>query len=275
MASPARVCTNCKSRRFEATMKRTSAQHPYSLRRNLRRRILVLLNVLLTFLVTADGAHLDRASSRISFAPRTLPVIRGGDDGGYEILKEEVLHDSWRKLIRRKVQLPSKLTADFEVVGQRGTDSAVLVFVWNSQTKTAVMIREYMPSVHHKMMGLAAGMVEEKHDGDDDDPSLTAARHELEEECRLTGGTFIRLCDKTVMDKYSTTCVTAYLVIDPKPIHKNDAKPRDPTEEGMEVIENVSVSEIRDMIERGQMTIVGGWASQLALHRLRELKEID
>jgi len=211
---------------------------------------------------------------------------KGGsnDDGGFKIVEETILHDNWRKLTRRRVRLPSsQLVADFEVVGSKGTDEAVVVFVWNSSNKTATMIREYMPSVHSMELGLAAGMVEEhKHNtnigcADDEfgnDPRLTAAKHELEEECRLTGGEWIRLTDRTTMDKYSTTALTVYLVLDPLPVAPEHAKPRDETEEGMEVVAGVTVSEIRNMIEAGELTVVGAWACLCALQKLRDLKEI-
>lgn len=85
----------------------------------------------------------------------------------------------------------------------------------------------------------------------------------------------MRLTKKeVVMDKYSTTRLTVYLVLDPEPVHANDAKPRD-LEEDIQVIPGVSIDEIRDMIVTGQMTVVGGWASLLALEKLRELGEID
>ena len=210
-------------------------------------------------------------------------------DDSYEIVSDEVLHDHWRRLIRRSVRLPGiSKVVDFEIVAQKGTDQAVLVFCWNTGTKRATLIREYMPSTHCRMMGLAAGMVDDdKHgngggDGSDQttgdyekDMRLTAAKHELEEECRLVGGAWMCLTkDGVVMDKYSTTRLSVYLVLDPEPVHEDDAKPRD-LEEDIQVIPGVSVDEIRDMIVTGRMTVVGGWASLMAIHKLCELGEIE
>jgi hypothetical protein len=213
------------------------------------------------------------------------------DSDEYEIVSDEVLHDHWRRLIRRSVRLPgnkSNVVVDFEIVAQKGTDQAVLIFCWNTATKRATLIREYMPSTHCRMMGLAAGMVEDDKHGNDggagsdettgdyvDDMRLTAAKHELEEECRLVGGTWMRLTeDGVVMDKYSTTRLSVYLVLDPEPVHEDDAKPRD-AEEDIQVVPGVSIDEIRGMIVAGRMTVVGGWASLLALQKLRELGEIE
>jgi hypothetical protein len=234
--------------------------------------------------------------------------VRGGTDennynnDGFHLISDTVLYEKWRKLIRRQVRLPSGLLVDFEIVAQSSgqhrsdegnnnhgattTDQAVVVFVWNTATQTATLIREYMPSVHRKMFGVAAGMVEsDKHLEEDDDNTnhkekvsmqLTAAKFELEEECRLTGGQWIQLTDRpVVMDKYSTTALTAYLVLDPVPVPSGHGKPRDATEEGMEVIQGVSVGEIRKLITMSsEMTIVGSWASLLALDKLRELRLI-
>jgi hypothetical protein len=238
--------------------------------------------------------------------------VRGGayedDDNndGFHLISDTVLYEKWRKLIRRQVRLPSGLLVDFEIAAQSSgrhrsddgdndgtttttTDQAVVVFVWNTETQTATLIREYMPSVHRKMFGVAAGMVEtEKHvdDKDNDDDTLnpkekdsmqlTAAKFELEEECRLTGGQWIQLTDRpVVMDKYSTTALTAYLVLDPVPVPSGYGKPRDATEEGMEVIQGVTIGELRNMITMSsEMTIVGSWASLLALDKLQELKFI-
>ena len=172
----------------------------------------------------------------------------------------------------------------------------------NTTSQTATLIREYMPSVHRTLYGLAAGMVEiEKHASDavnnnnttssndtittttdteqqqqeEDRLLLTAAQHELEEECRLQGGTWIRLTHTNIaMDKYSTTGLHVYLVLDPHPIDVQKAKPRDVTEEGMTVHAGITVRQIEHLIVNGDMTVVGGWASLLALHKLREMGEI-
>ena len=195
---------------------------------------------------------------------------------GFTLLSDTILHDHWRRLILRQVQLPSGLVADFEIVGQRGSDEAVLVFCWNTRQKTATLIREYMPAMHGKRHGLAAGMVElHKHSADD--TALTAAQHELEEECRLTGGQWIRLTDRdspVTMDKYSTTRLSVFLVLDPVPVGTG-GKSRDELEEGMEVVENVTVDELWTLMKDAQLTVVGSWASLLALAKLREIGELS
>lgn len=143
----------------------------------------------------------------------------------------------------------------------------MLIFAWNTKTKTATVIREYMPASHRITYGLAAGLVEDKHGAD----VATAARHELEEEAHLVGGTWIPLSRRpSAMDKYALTTVDAYLVIDPE--LEADPKPLD-DEEDIEIVDGVSISDIRKWITNGEMNLVSAWGCMLAIEKLRELGE--
>jgi 8-oxo-dGTP pyrophosphatase MutT (NUDIX family) len=234
----------------------------------------------------------------------------------FTLLKEERLFHSWRTITRRTVQLlhetwpatpiskeslsnnNSTAVLDFEVVGQRGIDAAVLIFVWHRSTRTATLIREYMPSTHDFRLGLCAGMVELDKDHDNNTHTLEnvtsasststdsssasipspaqwerAARRELAEEGRLYGGTWMAVGVPTVVDKYMTTRMQIYLVVDPVPL-VSDAPPRDDSEVGMHTVE-LTVPELYEALHHGHMTVVGGWAMQLALHQLRGMGEIE
>jgi 8-oxo-dGTP pyrophosphatase MutT (NUDIX family) len=231
------------------------------------------------------------------------------------ILDTVLLHDHWRKLIRRRVQMSENdssslssnntIIVDFELVGQRDPDQAVLIFVWhhrqhdrrtrNSNTSssnndqqqeekeeedTITVVREYMPSQDAFGYGLAAGMVDESDDGDVEG----AARRELVEECGLHGGTWHCLTPLSssnggvVLDKYCTTKTTVYLVINPTPVsgdhhsihllHRDDA-----AETGMQTI-TVGWSQFRNEC-LPNMTVVGAWASMLALERIQRLRDED
>ena len=76
----------------------------------------------------------------------------------YNIVREEVLYEGWRKVVRRTVQSPKHTkNIDFDVIDQtHSTGGAVIIFAWNSRTKTATVIREYMPGCHRVLGGLAA-----------------------------------------------------------------------------------------------------------------------
>jgi hypothetical protein len=194
----------------------------------------------------------------------------------YHKLSDTVLFKGkWRSLWNRRVRFPSGANADFEIVTQNGTDQAVLIFVWNSATKTTTLVREFMPASDGMKIGLAAGMVDDKHSNDDEDPILVAAQFELEEECRLKGGKWQSLVANILMDKYSTTRLSVYLVIDPTPVECANARSRDELEEGMQILSNVPISQLLTWIDGGHMTVVGSWACLLALRKLKELGEID
>ena len=220
---------------------------------------------LLSALVLLDAVSSNEASPSSSRA-----FYRPHD---YDIVREEVLYEGWRKVIRRTVQSP-KMTKhiEFDVIDQtHSTGGAVIIFAWNSTSKSATIIREYMPGCHRVLGGLAAGLVEEKHGGSEE----AAARHELEEECHLAGGTWYRLIDDDAavpMDKYVQTEIVPYLVVDPH--HVPNPKPID-EEEDIEIVSGVSAEEIMQMVKKGDMNLVGGWGALLALVKLRELGEIE
>ena len=136
------------------------------------------------------------SSSRLQKGVAFYP--RGRDrPHNYEIINEEVHYSGWRKVIRRSVNSNtnnsnnnssddnSNTTIHFDIIDQAHSNSgAVIIFAWNSTSKTATIVREYMPGPHRVLSGLAAGIVEEgKHsskEGEED--TLIAARYELEEE---------------------------------------------------------------------------------------------
>lgn len=206
---------------------------------------------------------------------KTLQKTRGGgaknpdeDDSSFQILDEKVAYSRWRTIVQRKVKMRNGKVVDFDLVGVKTGESAVLVFAFDTKTKTATLVREYMPASHKVLWGIAAGLVENKHDQDE----YLAAQHELEEECHLTGGEWIPLSNAaTAMDKYALTKIHAYLVLDPKPA--SNPKPLD-EEEDIEIVSGVTIEEIMQYIANGEMNLVGGWGCMLAISKLRELNLI-
>ena len=107
-----------------------------------------------------------------------------------DILGEIVAYRRWRTITERSIRFHETKVVDFDLVGLNGASSAVVIFAWDSSTKTATLVREYHPGPHAYLYGVAAGIVEEdKHNGD----AALAAQHELEEECHLAGGTWYLL----------------------------------------------------------------------------------
>jgi len=191
----------------------------------------------------------------------------GSSSNGFEIVDEKLAYSGWRTIIQRKVRMRNGKIVDFDLVGVKTGEGAVLVFAWDPKSKTATMVREYMPATNRVMWGLAAGLIEDKHGQDTE----TAARHELEEECHLKGGKWIPLLTQpVVMDKYALTTIQCYLVIDPEP--ETNPKPLD-DEEDIEIKSGVTVPEIMSFIQDGDMNLVGAFGSLLAIEKLRELGE--
>lgn len=158
-----------------------------------------------------------------------------------------------------------------QIVDQKGAGASI-VFAWCTKTKTATIIKEYNPGCDRILAGLAAGIVEIGKHGSDYD---LAARQELEEECHLSGGTWYRLLNDNVsiaMDKYVVTEIVAYLVIDP--VKVDNPSPLD-LEEDIEIVVGVTADEILEMIRGGDMNCIGGFASLLAIEKLRSLGEIS
>ena len=196
-----------------------------------------------------------------------LVVETSSSSSGFEIIDEKTVYSGWRTILNRKVRMRNGKVVDFDLVGVKTGEGAVLVFAWDTKSKTATMIREYMPASHKVLWGIAAGLIEDKHQHD----SELAARHELEEECHLKGGKWIPLLTQpAAMDKYATTTIQCYLVIDPVP--EENPKPLD-DEEDIEIVSGVTIPEILEYIQNGEMNLVGGYGSLLAIQKLQELGE--
>jgi 8-oxo-dGTP pyrophosphatase MutT (NUDIX family) len=247
-----------------------------------------------------------------------------GQSGGFRVVDERVLFRGWRNVVGRTVRYPSGNLVEFHVVsqsvpppeaeaetregdppGSSHRDEAVLVVAFDRPTRTFTLVKEYMPSRHGLVLGMAAGMVEGCDDasatggegGLADDVILAGAVRELAEECRLDGGPssgaeWIRLTPPlhgTVMDKYCTTSLHAYLVVNARPFpHEQDdvmidgagdgsavgPHQRDDAEEGMEVVRGMTPAQLLECVRSGELTVVGSWAALLALQRLREMGEL-
>ena len=243
------------------------------------------------------------------------------DDMPFEIVNETIVYSRWRQVVQRQVRLKATAAAatrkkqqqgiaanddhanaedriiNFDIIRQKDDMHAVIIFAFNTTSKTATIIKEYMPASNKIMHGLAAGILESdsKHSGDGDGdsrpPSLIAAQCELEEECHLIHGTWIPLTKPTsasssttkgsssdtnnddsiggtYMDKYCSQKLYPYLVLDP--IQTDDPRPLD-DDEYIEIMSNVSIERILKLIETNQFTITGSWACLLAINKLKEL----
>ena len=219
-----------------------------------------------------------------------LASLATATSSDYTILSETKAYSRYRTILQRKVQFPLSnansnethripgKVVDFDIVDQSGL-GAVIILAYNSQTKTVRLLREYNPGCHKVLYGPAAGLVEAKHSQDhvsclkegieDEEKNWRkAAEWELEEECHLEGGTWYELGEKTSMDKYVVTKIKPFLVVDAT--HVENPKPLD-FEEEIDIVDGITIEQVWEIIRNGEMNLVGGWASMLAIRKLEEL----
>ncbi|PFH32020.1 hydrolase, NUDIX family protein [Besnoitia besnoiti] len=201
-------------------------------------------------------------------APARLAELLSGG-GSLPVLSEKVVYRGWRNVIKRTVQFPNGQPVSFDV-----TDAppAVIVLPWCSRTKTVTLLKEYCPGVNEKgMFTLVAGLYEAKHTSVED-----CVRCETEEEAQLRGGTLIPVMSSADGSmpgaKYTAQRFLPYIVKDATPV--SDPRPLD-DDEIIVPVHGISVEEAVWIALHGRMTSTGCMMLFLALHKLRELKEIE
>lgn len=190
------------------------------------------------------------------------------DDFEYSLIRERVVfptgsEKAWRKVVRREVCLPNDKIVEFDIITQ-GSPS-IVVFIWDTASKTTTLIREYQPGSNQVLYGTVAGMYEpHKHDS-----PLQCAQYELEEEAQLSSDTWIPLLassDTSIpFDKYSDNRFYPYLVLDCKTV--KNPKPLDDTE-FIKIKPSISHSELMEIISTGSINIASSFAILLGLKRL-------
>lgn len=202
-------------------------------------------------------------SSSISSSTIPIDTLSIDDDfNKFQKVKDDVVFSGWRKIIRRKIQFPNSIIKDFDILS---TATSIVVFTWDTTTKTTTLIQEYHPGIEKALYGTVAGMYEEeKHD----DP-LQCAMYELEEEAHLESNNWIPLLNETVsLDKYSDNKFYAYLAIDCKEV----INPRDiDAEEYIIIKKNINYKKLMQLITSGKMNILSSYASLMAINKLKEL----
>jgi 8-oxo-dGTP pyrophosphatase MutT (NUDIX family) len=185
-------------------------------------------------------------------------------------IKDEIMYHGFRDVVKRTVKLPNDKIFAFDILKHR--HESVVVFNWNTKTKTTTLIYEYNPGPEQSLFGTVAGMYEKnKHSS-----SLECAQHELEEEAHLSPSNpsadwYPLLENSTVsmpFDKYSNNKFYPFLAL-------NCARVENPRalddEEHIAIIENVSYKEIMDLIKKGKMNVVSAYTCLLGFQKLDEL----
>lgn len=177
----------------------------------------------------------------------------------------------WRSIFTRTVQFPEEPEIEFDIVSANYGDYSVLVFIWDTSTKTATLIREYHPGPHEWKWGVVAGAYEpNKHSS-----AMDAAKCEVEEEARLVGGKWIPLLQTPDLsvphDKYGTNRFFPWLVLDCSVVKDEAAaRPRD-AEETIVVMRGISEKRLRDLLNNAMLNVPSSYSALLALARLKDM----
>jgi len=181
----------------------------------------------------------------------------------------------YRSIHGRDVLLPTGQTRQYELV--KG-EPAVLVVPFHTKVQQFTLLREFNVGSLRMMHGTVAGMFEEgKHAS-----PLECAQCELEEEAQLVGGKWVPLVSKdtdaadpgdVTLSKYFEQQFWPYLVLDPEgPVA--DPRPQD-EDEFIEVLRGVTLDQVRDLIQRGDIAVIHAYVLLLAIERLRVLGIIN
>ena len=202
-----------------------------------------------------------------SFSPGTYVTINES-----LTIDEKTAYEGFRNIVKRKIRLPNEKIIEIEVLKHR--HESVVVFNWDSKKRTATLVREYHPGPEQTIYGTVAGMYEKwKHSS-----ALECAQHELEEEAHLRTDKWFSLLETPstdgqegagmAFDKYSNNRFHPFLALDCEKV--SNPKPLDPGE-FITIHENITYSQIMDMIKTGQMNVVSTYTSLLAFQKLEEL----
>lgn len=183
-------------------------------------------------------------------------------------IREEVVFRGYRNVVRREVRLPNDRKVVYDVLTQKHL--SVVVFPWDSVSKTTTLIREYHPGPEKFLYGTIAGMYEfNKHES-----PLQCAKHELEEEAQLQSHKWYELIDTKQskigmsFDKYSNNHFFPYLALDCFPVENPKAMDED---EFITIERNVTYAQLMDLIKAGKVNVVSTYAILMSFQKLDEL----
>jgi len=85
------------------------------------------------------------SSSSSSTTSKSLDLHSIDEDfSRFHKVKDEVVFKGWRQIIRRTLQLPNGSVKDFDILS---TKTSIVVFNWDTKTKTTTLIQEYHPGI--------------------------------------------------------------------------------------------------------------------------------
>ena len=174
---------------------------------------------------------------------------------GFTVRSEAVTFKRFLQVEERVVSYPDGRVASFDIVGHpKGGYRFVLVFAYHSASSSVTMLREFAqaaPPHAARVLTLPCGGFDPSKHAD----LLAAAKAELSEEARLTGGTWHALLPEghpgVLESKWCRNRFTPFLCVDPV----RDAAPaaRD-AEEDIEVLSEWPLPRLREAMAAGDMT---------------------
>ncbi|KAJ3331750.1 hypothetical protein HDU76_002306 [Blyttiomyces sp. JEL0837] len=203
--------------------------------------------------MTHQSIQTDNASTSALNKPSMLKQMLDTDAGFPVVGEFKNVYKRYLTVSHRKVQYPSKVIVDWDVVGwsvDTPNPNFCVVFIYHSATKTATLLLEYQQGINKIRYGMVSGGYEpEKHKS-----ILHCAQAELAEEAHLTGGTWVYLLPEGSEGvgevKWCANRFMPLLVIDPV---VNPTPPERDAEEMIEVVSGITMDELDELMVSGKM----------------------
>jgi len=112
--------------------------------------VVYVLLVMIKFVSSSNrNNHIFKSFMHFFFAPNKTTTTQDfhtidNDFNLFSKVKDDVVFQGWRKIIRRRLKLPNNKIKDFDILS---TAKSIVVFVWDSNTKTTTLIQEYHPGI--------------------------------------------------------------------------------------------------------------------------------
>lgn len=196
--------------------------------------------------------------------PQTSPGRIQTSGSSFEILDEKTLFHRYQTVYQRDVRYPDGTIVSYDILGTPHTDfKSVFVFPYHTATRTVTMLREYAPGQNSIHPAFVAGMYEPaKHAS-----LVDAAVKELSEEAQLKGGRLIPLSQAcTPADKYSRNEFWFFLAVD---CVKDTQPAQRDAEEWIEIVQDVSLEEVRNLVNEGRLNTPHSLLAMLALDKIQ------
>lgn len=225
--------------------------------------VIIMSFVLLSFRITSS---LPLRSSSSSIFGRTFSRKCNSQSESVQTLSEKVVYEGYRNMVRRNVIMPTGRNVSFDIVTQKYP--SVVVFIWDTNTSTTTLVKEYHPGPDLFMLGTVAGMYEpDKHDS-----MLDAAKSELEEEAQLETAKWFPLLETqdilVPFDKYSNNHFAPFLALDCKAVATPKAMDDD---EYITIEKNIPLPKLMSLIATGKLNVISTYTVLLGLQKLTSL----